>query len=811
MRTNFNDSEGRAGKIINGTYDCCKAEIGINILMSEDEIEQIPGDTGEDCILRSCVITCTDIHDDNLIPLISSVSIEESDCSEIDLKLIRCKFHDGKIKEKWLSESHLPVENLEIIESNIQDILPYAFDSDVFKNTRSLSINNEMNETSESTLILYNANIFEGLSSLTSLTIQNVPSINIADKYLLEMLTETLSTLTIRRIPNYWAPTQLFSIVELNAISTVDLRNNNFPTINSSSFAGIKKKTTDLNLSNSKIESITFDACNGFEKLSKLQLNSNRLTSIAPGTFDNLLKNPGFTVTLQNNLWHCDCQLRDLQEKMLEFPNAFTDSPKCSTPEDLNGYEITSVDLCPQTTDYQEYSPSGATKDCSNPGLQNTKHCTTTTIVTTDSTTVPTSPATTTESTSTPTTSSTSTPTITESTSTPTITESTSTPTTTTPEATSNTTPNTTIMATTPHKQTTYSQSTNIPYSFQVHCSPSITPLLKASVIQYAASNRNHYDNYDTLTLMRPTEIFHFEMRSETEVQVIFASNNPPSYLIYYPSLLDISALSNDEIQEFISCQIIVSQKITVNQLDLSTMYTFCAFRETIGILNNLFGCKSYQTSTPYNRQTWLYQEQKVIILTSFMMLLLLSLVVGIIMTFFLLRRMPTLLRGSKRVVIVNNRTKDVMILPSGSRSNSWQRESVTPVKTEAEPPTYLTPLPRKSHENKPPFMRSSSDSSLRSALSYVSVTRAPPRFSQVFQASDFQQELPRRCGSFPHCHGAPSCHSPELIPPPLPRRSIASSTASTVEIGKRNNNSIYRRQPSRIEDETENHYNFII
>lgn len=106
--------------------------------------------------------------------------------------------------------------------------------------------------------------------------------------------------------------------------------------------------------------------------------------------------------------------------------------------------------------------------------------------------------------------------------------------------------------------------------------------------------------------------------------------------------------------------------------------------------------------------------------------------------------------------------------------------------------------------------MRSNSDTSLKSARSYVSVSRAPPRFSQVFQPSDFKCELPRRCGSFPHCHAsAPYC-SPDPIPPPLPRRSIA-STASTVEVGKRGNNSIYRRQPSRIEDETENHYNFII
>ena len=99
---------------------------------------------------------------------------------------------------------------------------------------------------------------------------------------------------------------------------------------------------------------------------------------------------------------------------------------------------------------------------------------------------------------------------------------------------------------------------------------------------------------------------------------------------------------------------------------------------------------------------------------------------------------------------------------------------------------------------------------SLKSARSYVTVN--PPRFSQVFEPSDFRQELPRRCGSYP-------CQSPPPLPPyPNHRRSIVSTT-STAEIGKglqfrnNHNHSVYKRQPSRIaqEDETENHYNFII
>jgi hypothetical protein len=87
------------------------------------------------------------------------------------------------------------------------------------------------------------------------------------------------------------------------------------------------------------------------------------------------------------------------------------------------------------------------------------------------------------------------------------------------------------------------------------------------------------------------------------------------------------------------------------------------------------------------------------LIMTSFLVIIFVALFVGVIMTYLLIRRMPTLMRGSKRVVMVNNRKTDVMVLPSGSRNNSWQKETSSSIKL--EPPTYLTPLPRKSLDNK--------------------------------------------------------------------------------------------------------------
>lgn len=184
----------------------------------------------------------------------------------------------------------------------------------------------------------------------------------------------------------------------------------------------------------------------------------------------------------------------------------------------------------------------------------------------------------------------------------------------------------------------------------------------------------------------------------ESEVQVEF-DRLYDLFLVYYPGFLDASNLDSDDVQNSVHCQIVTSPIILIKNLIPSTVYTFCALMR-YQLIQSPFQCKSYQSQTPFSRRPWIYQGQKVVILTSFLLLLLLSVVVGVIMTYLLIRRMPTLMKGSKRVVLVSNGTKEVMVMPSGSRNNSWQKEaSAPPVKNEA--PTYMTPLPRQSFENK--------------------------------------------------------------------------------------------------------------
>lgn len=204
-----------------------------------------------------------------------------------------------------------------------------------------------------------------------------------------------------------------------------------------------------------------------------------------------------------------------------------------------------------------------------------------------------------------------------------------------------------------------------------------------------------------SLNLPRPSVMFDIESReADSSLQLVFRVLFGDEMLVYYPSSLDTSDLSEQNVDENINCQIVSSMRVLIKDLIPSTVYTFCAFvsNDLYAEFQTPFQCKSFLTPTPFARQTWIYQGQKIIIMTSFLTLLLLSLIVGIAVTYLIIRRMPTLLKGSKRVVMVNNRTKDVIVLPSGSRNNSCQKESVTAVGAEA--PIYLTPRPRESFDH---------------------------------------------------------------------------------------------------------------
>jgi hypothetical protein len=216
------------------------------------------------------------------------------------------------------------------------------------------------------------------------------------------------------------------------------------------------------------------------------------------------------------------------------------------------------------------------------------------------------------------------------------------------------------------------------------------------------ATVRDIRDN--SIIVYRPDVTFNIRRTEASDKVVIeFETYDEDMVLLYYPGACDPFDLERfNDSRYTVQCLSINEITIVVSNLASDIVYTFCALYLFHYQMMTPFQCKSFVISTGV---PWFYQEQKTIIITSFALLLLLSLIIGIIMTYILIWRVPTLMKRSKRIIIVgNNRPKEVMILPSrssssGSQVSSCRKESITP--TMSEPPTYLTPLPRSSFKHR--------------------------------------------------------------------------------------------------------------
>lgn len=144
----------------------------------------------------------------------------------MELELQRCKFKFDGPGERWLSDLNMKVTKLDIIDSDVTAIFTNAFNSDVFTRTLShLKIDNSMNASSEPFVFqMFSRESFNGLSTLNELTITNNPTLSIVDPFVLSLLNDSLTHLTISRIVNPWPVGRALSQIVLNKIKVVDLQ-----------------------------------------------------------------------------------------------------------------------------------------------------------------------------------------------------------------------------------------------------------------------------------------------------------------------------------------------------------------------------------------------------------------------------------------------------------------------------------------------------------------------------------------------------------------------------------------------------------
>lgn len=238
------------------------------------------------------------------------------------------------LNERWFTVSErvlsLHLDNLEV-----SLIGPYAFNTKHFETLKELTI------TSKITHYIF-SNAFNGLENLVSLSLYDMKITGFASETLAPL--QSLEKFSMQRC-NARHKKFLLSIDRLFATNLPNLerieisRCNLSTTITNSTFVGLQN-ISFLNLTENHIEQLgqgSFDSI--FRTLKTLNLAANDLKSIPKQIFSKA-KGTGIKIFLQDNPWHCDCDLENFRRFLQFSQNIDPQQIICKTPKNLAGKQL---------------------------------------------------------------------------------------------------------------------------------------------------------------------------------------------------------------------------------------------------------------------------------------------------------------------------------------------------------------------------------------------------------------------------------------------------------------------------------------
>ena len=264
----------------------------------------------------------------------------------------------------------------------------------------------------------------------------------------------------------------------------------------------------------------------------------------------------------------------------------------------------------------------------------------------------------------------------------------------------------------------------------------------------------------------------------------------------------------SDEISsDSINCLRDVKGPLILRNLQEASSYTICLL-EDFGQKPSPFNCLTVRTGTfssSLKTNAWLTNDDKTMVFSITTSLLVIIMLISILMSFLIIRRNPSLLRGSKRILMVRKRSVKALVLPQGVKIDSPESPesnlkyptcSSVPSAPNIPDPGYLTPLEvRKCRNNRYtrgisldcPRQLGRKDSKTSGVSSQYS---AAPSYISGIEPSAIELANWRRCHngkiqrSFSSCLEDDECQ--ESSPPPLPPhplvRTIIPSVSLTID-----------------------------
>ncbi|XP_046595396.1 uncharacterized protein LOC107225314 isoform X1 [Neodiprion lecontei] len=120
-----------------------------------------------------------------------------------------------------------------------------------------------------------------------------------------------------------------------------------------------------------------------------------------------------------------------------------------------------------------------------------------------------------------------------------------------------------------------------------------------------------------------------------------------------------------------VKCVTDVAGSVTLTELQPGLVYIVCLLDRNNGDLTSPFNCQSIQMPNKESGRLWLTDEAKTPIIGGLTVVLVVVCVSGAMGSYCIVRRNPRLLKGSKRIIMVNHRAADAIVLPADCRLDS--------------------------------------------------------------------------------------------------------------------------------------------
>ncbi|CAD7077426.1 unnamed protein product [Hermetia illucens] len=522
----------------------------------------------EVCILDKCDVICDSGSIDDVLDFMRAPPSVLC-LHALTLTLLNVTFHDSALKRNWLTGT-FTLAGLYIRNSELKGIEEDAFEGSVYQQLSHLEI-------SFSSIDYLKKGSFAHLTSLTDLTLDH--SVKEFSPEYLDGIENNIKQIEIHGVSDLHSPNELFGILPLPKLITLELGNNNFgDTINESTFQNVTPKYY-LNLTDCKISSLhprTFAVAQ--KGPTDLYLENNYLKEVSGEVFEPIIERDSHSkIKLSGNPWNCTCRLLSLVNLIEENKRVFVDSPKCASPPEFAGKELhPDIFIIPSTTTTTE----GPTL----PTVNTTKTTTTTTKI---------------------------------------------------PVSTSTKHPDETSLT-------------------EIVCEDDVEDIC----VPGSADARS------ILYVKEMDMKFNISKVSSGVVRISMEKPAKEFSIVWFtPAAKDFNKVQNHYTEHNLGCAELEMQNFTIQDLELGALYVFCIVKGNDPEMTPL-NCQSHLVEVDCNEADFLDSEGKTALLLLSIISILVAVFLGGVTMFCIIRCNPTLLKGAKRIVILNKNLAEVVVLP---------------------------------------------------------------------------------------------------------------------------------------------------